>query len=150
MPYFINGIFFQQKEGLELGLDPLDGVAVFVTNNLVQFPFAGYFQTDPKSVLKSLTGWISDVFGDARITNIQISEGALEFDKRYTNTNADIHYSFRKLPDGTWIGTYEHPGAGIGASRCVLIEVSESFFDAQETERLTGLVGLHQWSHQAL
>lgn len=77
-------------------------------------------------------GFITDIFGEAQITNFWLEESAMGFTKQYKhrlgNDAFKITYTFTRNEDETWIGSWEAPAIGGGEARCTLSKIPDNFF----------------------
>jgi hypothetical protein len=123
--FLIQGVFFQNRSWLDLGMKPGEGVVAMVCNGMCDFIFSGVLEYLPDGALR---GVVYDVLGEAELSDIALSESELRFTKKYAQRIYLIQYKFTKQEDGTWIGEYTGSETGSGKSRCVLIKISQDFF----------------------
>ena len=125
--YFIQGIFFQDNQWLTVAYESEGAIAV-IRSGLCRFMFSGVIELDPEAVLGTYIGRINDSFGEAELTNIQLSETRLHFTKKYGKRTDTIEYNFRRQDDGAWCGEYDGEQSGRGSARCMLTPVPVSLF----------------------
>lgn len=131
MIYLMQGVWFQELSGLDIGFDHSGAIAVLRTQ-LCSSMFMGGFGPNSDDDPDELLGSTTDRAGEAELTHIRLSDTSLSFLKRYVHRSDVIMYDYKKQPDGTWEGTYV--GAkqvGMGRSRCILTPVSDDFLVRQ-------------------
>ena len=137
---FINGVFFQNREQLEIGEDPSCGTAVFIHKDLFRYVYAGVIWTEPSGGLRGL---VQDAFGEAELSHITISDTEISFTKKYFKRDYYIEYFFRIRNGNTWVGDYKGVATGNGISRCILTEIEDEFFLPQPILKLLGRTKAH-------
>lgn len=132
--YLISGVFFQEQSGFRLRTVAGEGVVAQHCWGIIEHMYIGTIYRDPHHVLGGYAGTVQDTLGQARLTNILISDTELRFEKRYDNKDPHgsvIHYIFNPGPDSIWRGEYSIPDAEErihGPTNCVLTPITEDFF----------------------
>lgn len=129
--YLIQGIFFFENSGLDIGFDKKIGERAMIQKQPTYALFSGVISSCTDGSDK-LGGIINDSFGDAELVDIIISDNAVSFTKRYLKGHGLIHYEFsKKAGDNIFQGKYKGKshGKGIcGLAKCILNVIDESFF----------------------
>jgi hypothetical protein len=125
----IHGVFFQIQESIGLATKPIEGVVAVLNRRLCDFQFAGVIEFPHHILGRGMgRGFLHDVFGEAELSLVYLTEVRLAFNKKYLLRDYTIRYDFAKQPDGTWTGVYTSARTGEGKARCVLISVDADFF----------------------
>ncbi|HEY5589168.1 MAG TPA: hypothetical protein VIK86_09470 [Candidatus Paceibacterota bacterium] len=123
--YLIQGINFQPgHRNLFLGFrsDPSAKIGLEMINAM----YNGIVEScDSTSEL--FKGELRDLWGNAKITNFEISENELKFTKTYEKRPPIINI-FTKKENGVWSGTFEGNDCGTGKTKCTVTEIDNTFF----------------------
>ena len=65
-------------------------------------------------------GWLMDQFGQAVISNVNMTEDSLRFCKKYEDRDDLVIYEFKKAEKDCWTGYYCGSAVGQGLSDCVI------------------------------
>jgi hypothetical protein len=144
MPYFIQGVFFQNNEGFDVALDPREGIVTVIRRELFRYVYTGYIQKDAENE-GVLVGEMQDFFGHSQLHKIFISDNQISFTKNYNHRMDWIVYMFTKKDCDTWVGQYDGPATGTGISRCIVTEVNDEFLSPEAILKILGLKSAHAW-----
>ena len=125
--FLIQGFFLQEQSVLGTGYD-LEGARAVIETALMRGMFAGAFGMS-EGVLE---GRMFDCSGDSTLTQISLGHDAFTLVKRYDHHQAEISYTFYKMADGTWKGSYKGEATGTGTAQCVLTKVPDDFLLPKE------------------
>ena len=130
MYYLIQGFFFQNTVMLDPDRDLF--INTMVRLGLLRIMFSGVL--GPASETNSeIIGVTNDVYGEAELDQMKITDKTLSFRKKYTRKHGlTIHYTFSKQRDGSWSGDWTGPATGSGTARCILVSILESFLMPHE------------------
>ena len=127
--YLIQGIIFQARSLLSTRNKPSIGTAVFIQEAMHHGIFSGAVGGGEHA--ESLSGEMTDEWGNSKITDFIINGDKLTFIKTYEG-RPGINYEFTKKSN-IWYGSYNGPDCGTGKSKCILTPVQESFWDFKHT-----------------
>ncbi len=142
--YSITGVLFQQRRGFDLELDSVSDSSELIMKISSVMNFAMFFGiVGPSPDSESLSGHMTDRFGESVITDFAIGAETLTFTKTYGG-RPSIFYEFKNeviseevvgLPDlnlsndqEVWFGKYSGPDCGSGKFKCIITPIKESFF----------------------
>jgi hypothetical protein len=126
--YLIQGVFFQERQSLEVAHLPVEGAVAVVRDCLHHFMFAGILEVDPEKVLSGYRGAMQDYFGESQVSNGRLTEDTLYFTKKYQHRSDTIEYKLTKEDSRTWVGEYNGLVTGTGRVRCLLTPITSDFF----------------------
>ncbi len=125
--YLIQGIYFQSGyRGGCLGfrLEPKN--LATIDFEMINAMYNGIVEScDSNS--KLFYGEMKDIWGNAKISDFEISESELKFIKTYEKRPPIIHL-FTKKENGVWLGTFEGDDCGKGKTKCIATEIDNEFF----------------------
>lgn len=142
---FIQGLFFQNRQAVELACTPKDGVVAMLRRGLFRYAYSGILWDDETSSMGGLVGHMQDVFGGSRLSDARADAIEVSFTKRYDNRSDDIRYAFKVSEGGVWFGGYEGDLVGSGVSICVVAEVPEHLIGVQAILAKLGRGTAHEW-----
>jgi len=79
------------------------------------------------STSKLFNGEMRDIWGNATISNFEISENELKFTKTYEKRPPIINL-FTEKENGVWFGMFEGNDCGTGKTKCIVTEIDNTFF----------------------
>lgn len=133
--YLVQGAFFQGADGFRLSCESAVGVTLLYERYMGIFQFSGLIHRDVDCGLGSYRGYLTDRYGKSVLTDIELSAGTFCFSKTYKGRDYAIKYTFVfQERAGTWVGTYNSERTGAGFSRCVLMPITNEFFQVPEPE----------------
>jgi hypothetical protein len=142
--FLIQGVFFQNQEGLGVRMKPVDGAVCVIEKVLLYSMYAGIISSNP-DFPPQLVGGMFDYFGESVLSEIEVNDIQVRFKKQYTRRSDTILYTFKKRDRNTWAGKYRGKMVGEGLSRCVITEVDDSFNDPTILMKLLGSKTAHAW-----
>lgn len=146
MPLLIQGIFFQNKQSLEIAyIGGGVGSTVVVNEELCETIFAGVIWQDRQNVLGGLAGNMMDLSGVSRLALVRVSDTEVRFKKLYYGRDDEILFVFSRREGDVWLGEYSGAAVGNGIARCILTEVSDDFFDPNSLAQKLGVTAAHHW-----
>lgn len=123
--YMIQGFFFQRHMQLGIGFKPIEGAVAVFNEVTVRDMFAGVFGTNEPS--DAWSGQLADAFGMSTLSDVELTDTTLSFDKRYDGRDDTIHYEFH-LDGNLWVGMYSGDYVGEGQANCIVTPIPERMF----------------------
>lgn len=134
-PFILVGVFFQPGIALSIGHDA-EGARACVRKIVNQTLFTAVFNFDDPERTTNGVGQMTDHYGYALITNIELTQDKLTFTKQYHDRTDTIKYSFARRGD-FWVGEYAGARVGTGNANCIVHKtVQELFVNQQATSSI--------------
>jgi hypothetical protein len=128
----IQGVFFQATRNFSVGYDSNEGAVAVIAKVLKQSVYHAIVRHGDSPSETTFSGQMHDHVGYSTITDLEMTETKLSFIKQYPSRQA-ISYVFNKKEGNVWTGIYEGPDCGRGFTNCIVTEVSEAFFEIEES-----------------
>jgi hypothetical protein len=148
--YFIQGVFYQNSEGLDVACKPGEGMVAVIRKALYQYTYAGFIWKEKENLMGELVGDMQDYYGLSNLSTIHVSDRQISFIKKYHDRKDWISYVFTKKDGNTWVGQYDGSETGKGVTRCILTEVNEDFFDPLLIMKFLGVERAHAWPQKSV
>lgn len=130
--YSLQGIIFQKGHTFGTAHKPGVGIAVTMQEAVNYSMFHAVVSTDEYEP-QTLSGHMSDRWGQSTITEFIMNENGISFKKEYGG-RPPIRYSFREKKDDIWYGTYTGPDCGTGTTKLIVTPINELFFTPVDEE----------------